>query len=71
MFSETAYSSQTKLIGQNLHVSELGIGYSNLTLDPQGARGTVVGFKLSGPFKFFFNKINVRVTVLDVMGPIK
>ena len=31
MFSETAYSSQTKLIGLNLHVSEHGIGYSNLT----------------------------------------
>ena len=39
MISETAYSSQTKLIGLNLHVSEHGIGYSNLTPDPQGARG--------------------------------
>ena len=39
MFSETAYSSQTKLIGLNLHVSEHGIGYSNLTPDPQGAQG--------------------------------
>ena len=38
MISETAYSSQTKLIGLNLHVSEHGIGYSNLTSDPQGAR---------------------------------
>ena len=28
-------------------------------------RGTVVGFKLSGPFKFFFDIINVRVTFLD------
>ena len=37
MISETAYSSQTKLIGLNLHVSEHGIGYSNLTPDPQGA----------------------------------
>ena len=37
MFSETAYNSQTKLIGLNLHVSEHGIGYSNLTPDPQGA----------------------------------
>ena len=36
MISETAYSSQTKLIGLNLHVSEHGIGYSNLTPDPQG-----------------------------------
>ena len=39
MFSETAYSSQTKLIGLNLHVSEHGIGYSNLTPGAQGARG--------------------------------
>ena len=39
MISEPAYSSQTNLIGLNLHVSEHGIGYSNLTPDPQGARG--------------------------------
>ena len=39
MFSETAYSSQTKLIGLNLPIVEHGIGYSNLTPDPQGARG--------------------------------
>ena len=39
MFSETTYSSHTKLIGLNLHVSEHGIGYSNLTPDPQGAWG--------------------------------
>ena len=39
VFSETAYSSHTKLIGVNLHASEHGIGYSNLILDPQGARG--------------------------------
>ena len=30
MISKTAYSSQTKLIGQSLHVAEHGIGYSNL-----------------------------------------
>ena len=30
MISETAYSSQGKLIGQSLHVSEQGIGYLNL-----------------------------------------
>ena len=41
MISETAYSSQTKLIGLNLHVSEHGIGYSNLTPDPQGAWGAL------------------------------
>ena len=35
------------------------------------AHFTVVGFKLSGPFKFFFDVINVRVTFLDAKGPIK
>ena len=30
VFSETAHSSQTKLIGLSLHVSEHGIGYSDL-----------------------------------------
>ena len=39
MISETAPSSQTKLIGYDLQVSEQGIGYSNLTPDPQGAQG--------------------------------
>ena len=39
MILETAYSSQTKLIGLNLPIGEHGIGYSNLTPDPQGAQG--------------------------------
>ena len=39
VFSETTYSSKTKLIGLNFHVSEHKIGYSNLTPDPQGAQG--------------------------------
>ena len=39
MFSKTAYGSKTKLIGVSLLIGEHGIGYSNLTLDPQGARG--------------------------------
>ena len=39
VFSETAYSSQTTLKGLNLRVSEHEIGYSNLTLDSQGAWG--------------------------------
>ena len=30
VFSETAYSSQTKLIGENLPIGEHGIGYLNL-----------------------------------------
>ena len=33
-----------------------------------GKGGTVVGFKLSGHFKFFFGVINVRVTILDANG---
>ena len=41
MISETAYSSQTKLIGYDLHGGEQGIGYSNLTPDPQGAWGAL------------------------------
>ena len=45
MISETAYTSQTTLIGLNLHVSEQGIGYSNLTPDPKGARGAL-GIKI-------------------------
>ena len=39
MISETAHGSKTKLIGYDLHVGEQGIGYSNLTPDPQRARG--------------------------------
>ena len=38
MISETAYSSQTKLIGLNLPIGEHGIGYSNLTPDPPGVK---------------------------------
>ena len=32
---------------------------------------TVVGFKLSGHFKFFFDMMKVRVTILDAKGLIK
>ena len=39
MISETAYSSIIKLLGISLLIGEHGIGYSNLTPDPQGARG--------------------------------
>ena len=39
VFSETAHSSQTKLIGQSLPIREQGIGYSSLTPDPLGAWG--------------------------------
>ena len=47
MISETTHSSQTKMIGYDLHVSEQGIGYSNLTPDPQGAQGAP-GIKIQG-----------------------
>ena len=46
MFSETAYSSQTKLIGEGLHVSEHGIGYLNLAFyAKKGQKRPILGFK--------------------------
>ena len=44
MISETACSSQTKLIVLNLHVWEHRIGYSNLTPDLEGPQ-KVLGSK--------------------------
>ena len=41
------------------------------SIDKGRLQGTVVGFKLSRPFKFFFDIINARMTFLDVKGPIK
>ena len=41
MISDTTYSSQTKLKGLNLPIEEHGIGYSNLTPDPQVAHGAL------------------------------
>ena len=35
MISETAYSSQIKLIGKSLCISEHGIGYSNLAFEAE------------------------------------
>ena len=58
MISETADSSQTKLIGLNPHVLEHGIGYSNLNPDPQGARGaTGVKIQLSPNQKTSLKKV--------------
>ena len=58
VFSETTYSSQTKLIRLNLHVSEHGIGYSNLTFDPQGAWGALgVKIQISPNQKTFLTKV--------------
>ena len=36
-----------------------------------GNQPTAIGFKPSGPFKFFFDIINFRLTFLDAKGPIK
>ena len=67
MISETAYSSKTKLIGLNLHVSEHGIGYSNLTPDPQGARGAL-GVKIQVSSN---QKTSLRKVVRHDKGMIK
>ena len=46
VFSETAYSSQTKLIGLSLHVSEHGICYLNLAFEAKkGQKRPILGFK--------------------------
>ena len=46
VFSETAHSSQTKLIGLSLHVSEHGIGYSDLALaGNKGQKRSIFSFK--------------------------
>ena len=52
------------------HIQKLAIDKKS-TFYVLFSQHTVVGFKLSGPFKFFFDIINVRVTFLDVKGPIK
>ena len=58
MISEIAYSSQTELIGQSLPIEEHGIGYSNLTLDPQGARGALrVKIQVSPNLKTSLTKV--------------
>ena len=55
VFSENAYSSQTKLIGQSLHVSEHGIGYSNLAF---------AGFKMAARQNLKSQKIVNKTEVL-------
>ena len=46
VFSETAYSSQTKLIGQSLHVSQQEIDYSNLAFAAnKGQKRPIFSFK--------------------------
>ena len=58
MISETAHSSQTKLIRFSLHVREQGIGYSNLTPDTQGAQeGPGVKISVSPNQKILLTKV--------------
>ena len=46
VFSETAYSSQTKLIGEGLLIGEHGIGYSNLAFEGnKGQKRPIFSFK--------------------------
>ena len=46
MISETAYISQTKLIGQSFHVLEHGIGYLNLAFAAnKGRKRPIFSFK--------------------------
>ena len=46
VFSETAHSSKTKLIGLSLHVSEHGLGYSDLAFAAnKGQKRPIFSFK--------------------------
>ena len=46
VISETAYSSQTKLIGQSLPIGEHGIGYLNLAFAAnKGQKRLIFSFK--------------------------
>ena len=46
VFSKTAYSSPTKLIGESLCISEHGIGYSNLAFAAnKGQKRPIFSFK--------------------------
>ena len=46
MFSETTYSSQTKLTGEGLLIGEHGIGYSNLAFAAyKGQKRPIFSFK--------------------------
>ena len=46
VFSETAHTSQTKLIGQSLCVSEHGIGYLNLAFAAnKGQKSAIFSFE--------------------------
>ena len=50
--SKTTYSSHTKLIGQSLHVSEHGIGYSNLAFsDNKGQKRPLFSFESLKPLE--------------------
>jgi len=52
MISETADSSQTKLIGEDLHILEHGIGYLNLAFEAKkGRKRPILGFKPLKPLE--------------------
>ena len=61
------YLKSATMLFFRLSENRYGLGLQNGDM----SKGTVVGFKLSGHFKFFFDIINVRVTFLDAKGPIK
>ena len=68
MILETTYSSQTKLIGQSLPIGEHGIGYSDLTPDPQRGLGGPWG----GKFQVSANqKTSLKKVVRHDKGMIK
>ena len=63
MFSETADSSQTKLIGWSLLIGEHGIGYSNLAFEPnKGQKRLIFSFK---PLKCL-DWLRIRSQSIDV-----
>ena len=58
MFSETTYSSQTKLIGEGLLIKEHGIGYSNLAFEEnKGQKRPIFSFKPQAESTGFQNNL--------------
>ena len=72
MISETAYSSHTKLLGQNLPIREHGIGYLNLAFAAnKGKKKLIFSFKplkrLEGLFVWpfwFMKSIKAKIVFL-------
>ena len=63
--------SLIKVVLYVLRVKNMHAGSPSDPCGTAASEATVVGFKLSGHFKFFFDIINVRVTILDAKGLIK